>query len=64
MSDEAYAYWVDALGKVEESPEWAVERANNGLLPLRLLGQDFTDYALDAVASFRILSQPYGLVAP
>jgi putative tricarboxylic transport membrane protein len=64
MSDEAYDYWVDALGTVEESPEWAVERTANGLLPLRLLGADFTDYALDAVASFRTLSEPYGLVAP
>jgi putative tricarboxylic transport membrane protein len=64
MSDEAYAYWVDALGTVEASPEWAIERTNNGLLPLRLLGADFTAYALDAVASFRTLSEPYGLVAP
>ena len=64
MSDAAYDFWVDALGKVEESPEWAIERANNGLLPLRLLGDDFTAYALDAVDSFRTLSEPYGLVAP
>jgi putative tricarboxylic transport membrane protein len=64
MSDEAYDFWVDALGKVEASPEWAVARADNGLLPLRLLGDDFTAYALDAVSSFRTLSEPYGLVAP
>jgi len=64
MSDDAYDYWVEALGIVEASPEWAIERTNNGLLPLRLLGADFTDYALGAVASFRILSEPYGLVAP
>jgi putative tricarboxylic transport membrane protein len=64
MSDEAYAFWVEACGDVEESPEWAVERANNGLLPLRLLGDDFTAYALDAVNSFRTLSEPFGLVAP
>ncbi len=64
MTDEAYAFWVDALGKVEASPEWAIERENNGLLPLRLLGEDFTLYALDAVDSFRTLSEPYGLVAP
>jgi putative tricarboxylic transport membrane protein len=64
MSDAAYDYWVDALGVVEESPEWAIERANNGLLPLRLLGDDFTAYVIDAINSFRILSEPYGLVAP
>ena len=31
--------------------------------PLRLLGDDFQAFALDAVASFRTLSEPYGLVA-
>jgi putative tricarboxylic transport membrane protein len=63
MTDDAYGFWVEACGEVEESAEWAVERANNGLLPLRLLGDDFTEYALDAVDSFRTLSEPYGLVA-
>jgi putative tricarboxylic transport membrane protein len=64
MTDEAYEFWVEALGEVESSPEWAIERENNGLLPLRLLGDDFTAYALNAVDSFRTLSEPYGLVAP
>jgi putative tricarboxylic transport membrane protein len=63
MTDDAYGFWVEACGVVEESAEWAVERANNGLLPLRLLGDEFTAYALDAVDSFRTLSEPYGLVA-
>jgi putative tricarboxylic transport membrane protein len=62
MSDEAYDFWVDALGQVEASPEWAVERAANGLSPLRLLGDDFETFALDAVADFRALSEPFGLV--
>ncbi len=64
MSDEAYDFWVDALGEVEASDAWAVERENNGLLPLRLLGADFQEFALDAVDSFRTLSEPFGLVAP
>jgi len=63
MSDEAYAFWVDALGQVEASDEWAEARTGNGLSPLRLLGDDFQAFALDAVASFRTLSEPYGLVA-
>jgi putative tricarboxylic transport membrane protein len=63
MSDAAYDYWVDALGQVEASDEWAIARADNGLSPLRLLGDDFQAFALDAVASFRTLSEPYGLVA-
>jgi putative tricarboxylic transport membrane protein len=64
MSDEAYDFWVEALGEVEASDAWAVERENNGLLPLRLLGADFEAFALDAVDSFRTLSEPFGLVAP
>ncbi len=63
MSDEAYDFWVDAIGQVEASPEWAAARAENGLSPLRLLGDDFQSFALDAVNSFRKLSEPFGLVA-
>ncbi len=64
MSDEAYEFWVDALGQVEATDEWAAARAGNGLSPLRLLGDDFQAFALDAVAKFRALSEPFGLVAP
>lgn len=63
MSDEAYAFWVDALGQVEASPEWAAAREENGLSPLRLLGDDFQGFALEAVTDFRTLSEPFGLVA-
>jgi putative tricarboxylic transport membrane protein len=62
MSDEAYDFWVDALGQVEASPEWAEARAGNGLSELRLLGDDFQTFALEAVENFRTLSEPYGLV--
>ena len=63
MSDEAYDFWVDAIGQVEASDEWAAAREENGLSPLRLIGDDFQDFALDAVNSFRALSEPFGLVA-
>lgn len=63
MSDEAYDFWVEALGEVEASPEWAAAREENGLSPLRLLGDDFQGFALDAVSDFRTLSEPFGLVA-
>jgi putative tricarboxylic transport membrane protein len=63
MSDEAYDFWVDALGEVEASPEWAAAREENGLSPLRLLGDDFQTFALQAVKDFRTLSEPFGLVA-
>lgn len=63
MSDAAYDFWVDAIGTVEASPEWAAAREENGLSPLRLIGDDFESFALDAVNSFRTLSEPFGLVA-
>ncbi len=63
MSDEAYEFWVDALGQVEASPEWIAMRDENGLLPLRLLGDDFQTFAIDVVSKFRALSEPFGLVA-
>lgn len=63
MSDDAYDFWVDALGQVEASPEWVAAREENGLSPLRLLGSDFQAFALDVVADFRKLSEPFGLVA-
>lgn len=63
MSDEAYQFWVDALGQVEASDDWASARVENGLSPLRLLGDEFQSFALDAVNSFRTLSEPFGLVA-
>lgn len=63
MSDDAYAFWVDAIGQVEASSEWEASRDENGLSPLRLTGDEFQSFALDAVADFRSLSEPFGLVA-
>jgi putative tricarboxylic transport membrane protein len=62
MTDEAYAFWVEALGEVEASDEWAAAREENGLSPLRLLGDEFQAFALQAVENFRTLSEPFGLV--
>ena len=62
MSDEAYDFWVDALGEVEASDEWIAARDENGLAPLRLLGDDFQTFALDAVDDFRTLSEPFGVI--
>ncbi len=63
MSDEAYDFWVDAIGQVEESEEWKETREESGLLELRLTGEEFQIFALNAVEEFRALSEPFGLVA-
>lgn len=62
MTDEAYDFWVDALGQVEASDDWVAARDENGLSPLRLLGDDFQSFALDAVDDFRTLSEPFGII--
>lgn len=62
MTDEAYDFWVDALGQVEASDEWVAARDENGLSPLRLLGDDFQTFALGAVDDFRTLSEPFGII--
>lgn len=62
MTDEAYSFWVEALGDVEASDDWVATRDENGLSPLRLLGDDFQSFALDAVDDFRTLSEPFGII--
>ena len=39
MSDDAYTFWVDAIGKVYASPEWKKVMAQNGLAPLEPAGR-------------------------
>ncbi|UCE30352.1 MAG: tripartite tricarboxylate transporter substrate binding protein [Burkholderiales bacterium] len=62
MSDEAYNYWVDAIGKVYASPEWKAIMAQNGLAPLNLRGADFQAFVADSVASITELSKQIGLI--
>ena len=51
MSDDAYNYWVDAIGKVYESKEWKAIMANSGLAPLNLRGDDFQAFVMEPVDS-------------
>ncbi len=62
MSDEAYEYWVDAIGKVYASDEWKQEMADSGLAPLDLQGDEFQAFVADSVASITELSQKIGLI--
>ena len=62
MSDEAYEYWVDAIGKVYASEEWKQEMANSGLAPLDLQGDEFQAFVAESVASITELSKQIGLI--
>lgn len=62
MSDEAYAYWVEQIGKVYESPEWKAIMASNGIAPLDLRGDAFQAFVKESVDSIQALSREIGLI--
>jgi putative tricarboxylic transport membrane protein len=62
MSDEAYDYWVNAIGTVYDSPEWKEVMAQNGLAPLDMRGADFQAFVADSVASITTISKEIGLI--
>jgi len=62
MSDEAYDYWVGAIGKVYDSPEWKAVMTQSGLAPLDLRGADFQGFVAESVASITDISKQIGLI--
>lgn len=63
VSDEAYAFWSDALKKLQEHPEWAKQRDEQGLFEFNLVGEEFDAFAKKRTAEFRALASEVGLVA-
>ena len=62
MSDAAYEYWVDAIGKVYASDEWKQVMAQNGLAPLDLQGDDFQAFVKESVDRIAGISKEIGLI--
>ena len=62
MSDDAYNYWVDAVGKVYDSQEWKDIMAANGLAPLNLRGKDFQEFVAQNVKDIQDLSREIGIL--
>lgn len=62
MSDEAYDFWVKAIGTVYDSKEWKMVMAQNGLAPLNLRGAEFQEFVAGSVASIKDLSRQIGLI--
>ena len=62
MSDEAYGFWVDAIGKVYDSEEWKKIMVDNGLAPLNLRGDDFQKFVQGSVAEIAAISKEIGLI--
>ncbi|GIL03475.1 MAG: C4-dicarboxylate ABC transporter substrate-binding protein [Alphaproteobacteria bacterium] len=62
MSDEAYDFWVKAIGTVYDSAEWKSIMAANGIAPLDLRGDDFQAFVKQSVDEIQALSKEIGLI--
>jgi putative tricarboxylic transport membrane protein len=62
MSDDAYAYWTDAIDKLYASDEWQATMTQNGLAPLDLQGEEFQAFVSDSVNEIAEISKEIGLI--
>jgi putative tricarboxylic transport membrane protein len=62
MSDDAYAFWVDAIGKVYASDEWKQIMARSGIAPLDLSGEEFQNFVAQRIQETEELSKEIGLI--
>ena len=62
MSDDAYAYWVESIGKVYDSEEWKKIMTDNGLAPLNLRGDEFQAFVKGSVDEITAISKEIGLI--
>ncbi|HEY9214781.1 MAG TPA: tripartite tricarboxylate transporter substrate binding protein [Ancylobacter sp.] len=63
IPDDAYAFWVGALTKLNASPEWAKARTEQGLFEFNLVGPEFQAFAIKRTDDFRSLAREVGLIA-
>ena len=62
MSQDAYNFWVKAVGTVYDSAEWKATMAKNGMAPLNLRGDAFQKYVKESVNEINALSKEIGIV--
>ncbi|SMF73801.1 putative tricarboxylic transport membrane protein [Tistlia consotensis] len=62
MSDDAYAFWVEAVKKVYASDEWKGIMKSSGLMPLDLDGAAFTAFVKDQIDKTTAISKEIGLI--
>jgi putative tricarboxylic transport membrane protein len=61
VSDDQYAYWSNALAKLNADPAWQKARAEQGLYEYNLIGKDFDAFAKERTEAFRSLAKEVGL---
>lgn len=61
VTDAEYAWWVDTLGKLIKTPEFAKERDARGLFAFDLIGADYDKRVKADVERFKALAKEAGL---
>jgi putative tricarboxylic transport membrane protein len=62
VSDEAYAFWSDAIKSVYESEEWKDIMAQSGIMPLSGWGEEFRGFVAEQIADAEALSREIGIL--
>ena len=61
ITDAQYAYWTDALTKLNADPRWMKVREDQGLYEYALIGAEFDRLAKEQTEKFRSLAREVGL---
>ena len=62
MSEDAYAYWSDAIQQVYESEAWKETMTANGLMPLGLYGDELNEFVATQISDIEALSREIGII--
>lgn len=62
ISDDALAYWTDAMDTIYESEEWQNVMAQNGLMPFHMTAGEFEAFVLNQIDEIEQISQDIGLI--
>ncbi|UYF99698.1 Bug family tripartite tricarboxylate transporter substrate binding protein [Halomonas sp. GD1P12] len=62
ISDDALAYWTDAMDTIYESEEWQSVMSQNGLMPFHMTAGEFEDFVLNQIDEIEQISQDIGLI--
>ncbi|WP_447045755.1 Bug family tripartite tricarboxylate transporter substrate binding protein [Vreelandella sp. H-I2] len=62
VSEEAEAYWTDAMDTIYQSEEWQSVMAQNGLMPFHMTAGEFEEFVLNQINDIEQLSKDIGLI--
>jgi putative tricarboxylic transport membrane protein len=62
ISDDAKAYWTEAMDTIYASEEWQSVMTQNGLMPFHMTAGEFEDFVLNQIVDIEQLSKDIGLI--